>query len=134
MHAKSSSTDLDESSRMHSKVEFNLNQEVSVLQNISDALFTKTPFGLTLQEMYAASYNIGRDTDDYKLYEKLKKTRIIDRNYPELKEDMRLIFDKQLDSLYIKHDRLLKDNEMIAQSSRTSMCTTSGRQRTTSVS
>jgi DNA polymerase III delta prime subunit len=114
MHAKSSSTDLDESSRMHSKVEFNLNQEVSVLQDISDALFTKTPFGLTLQEMYAASYNIGRDTDDYKLYEKLKKTRIIDRNYPELKEDMRLIFDKQLDSLYIKHDRLLKDNEMIA--------------------
>lgn len=114
MHAKSASSDNDENSLKHRTVEFNLNQEVAVLQAISDALFTKTPFGLSLQEMYAASYNIGKDSDDYKLYEKLKSTRIIRRNYPSLREDLKLISEKQLDSLYIKHDKMLKENEMIS--------------------
>lgn len=113
MHLKSASTDCDETSRRHKDVEVDINREVAVLQSISDALFTKQPFGLTLQEMYAASYNIGRESADYKLYEKLKRTNIINRGYPGLREDIKLIKDKQLDVLYLRHLNLVKENEMI---------------------
>jgi Cdc6-like AAA superfamily ATPase len=113
MHVKSASTDYDETSRRHKNVEIDINREIAVLQSISDALFTERPFGLTLQEMYAASYNIGRESDDYKLYEKMKRTGILRRRYPELKEDIRLIKDKQLDILYLRHLNLVKENEMI---------------------
>jgi len=114
MHVKSASTDYDETSRRHKSVEVDINREVATLQEISDALFTEKPFGLTLQEMYAASYNIGRESDDYKLYEKLKRTSILRRRYPELREDVKLIKDKQLDALYLKRLNLVKENEMIA--------------------
>ncbi|MFA5449558.1 MAG: AAA domain-containing protein, partial [Clostridia bacterium] len=113
MHEAASATDYDENKKKHSRVELNIKEELDTLQKISDTLFNKTEFGLTRQEMYAASYNIGKDTSDYKFYEQLKKTPIVRKNYPELRDDLTLITDKSLVSLYIAQRELIKENEMV---------------------
>jgi superfamily I DNA and/or RNA helicase len=110
MHAYSSGKDFDEARLRHTKVEHNIRAEINTLQNISDTLFTKTPFGLTLQEKYAASYNIGAESKDYDFYNTLKKSGIIKRNYPELSEDIKLIKDKSLAKLYVSFEKLLEEN------------------------
>ncbi len=96
------------------KVEGNINEELEVLKSISDTLFTKTPFGLTLQEMYAGSYNIGKETKDYKLYEKLIKSNIINSDYADLSENLRLISDKNLAKFFISQLELIRENEMVS--------------------
>ena len=113
MHAAAYASGYAEEQAYYKKVEFDIRKEVDTLQSISDALFTKTDFGLTLQEMYAGSYNIGKDSKDYKLYNKLLKTPIAGRNYPELKEDLRLIRDKNLARFYLERAELVKTNEMV---------------------
>lgn len=113
MHNLTASIDYNESQMRYQNVSFNIQKEIDTLQSISNTLFTPTSFGLTLQEMYAASYNIGKDGKDYKFYEALKETEIIDRNYPELNEDLRLIADKNLAKLYFSRSELVRENEMI---------------------
>ncbi|MCL2630483.1 MAG: AAA domain-containing protein [Firmicutes bacterium] len=113
MHERTYGRNYDEAHLKHKKTELNIQSELDILQSISDTLFTRTDFGLTLQEMYAASYNIGDNTKDYDFYNGLKNTGVIRRNYPELSEDMRLIEDKDLAKLYISYDSLIKANEMI---------------------
>ena len=114
MHSATLTSNFADSSSKYQKVEGNINQELTVLQSISDTLFTKTDFGLTLQEMYAGSYNIGKDTKDYKLYDKLKKTSIINAQYADLSENLKLIDDKNLAKFYINQIELVKSNEMVS--------------------
>ena len=113
MHSVTLASNYSDNLAKYKKVEGNINQEIEVLQSISDTLFTKTPFGLTLQEMYAGSYNIGKDTKDHKLYEKLIKSKIASSNYYELSENIRLITDKNLAKLFISQLRTIRDNEMV---------------------
>ncbi len=114
MHSVTLASNYSESVAKFQKVEGNINQELDVLKSISDTLFTKTPFGLTLQEMYAGSYNIGKDSKDYKLYGKLCESNIINSLYTELSENLRLISDKHLAKFYIAQTELIRDNEMVS--------------------
>ena len=98
----------------YKNVELDINREIATLESISDTLFTKTKFGLNLQEMYALSYNIGKDSKDYSLYKKLLKTPIIERKYDELYNDVKLINDKNLTEFYLAQIALYKDNPMVA--------------------
>ncbi len=93
--------------------EININREVGTLENISKVLFSPTEFGLSLQEMYAQSYNIGKDSKDYKLYEGLLKTSVARENYPELYEIMRYLKDKDIAKLYIDRQNAVAANPMI---------------------
>ena len=93
--------------------EININKEISTLENISKTLFTPTEFGLSLQEMFAQSYNIGKDTGDYKLYKELINTSIIRENYSELYENLRYINDKNIPKLYVDRQNALSKNPMI---------------------
>lgn len=114
MHSVTLASHYSDSVAKYQKVEGNINQELDVLKSISDTLFTKTSFGLTLQEMYAGSYNIGKDTKDYKLYEKLIKSNIINAKYAELSENLRLISDKNIAKFYISQLELISNNEMVS--------------------
>jgi hypothetical protein len=114
MHEKAFSKDSYDNRLKHSTVEQDIQEEINTLQLISDTLFTPTTFGLTLQEMYAASYNIGKDSRDYEFYNQLQLTNIINRNYPELNADIKLIRDKSLVTLYVKQKELLKENEIVS--------------------
>ncbi len=113
MHAATATADYADKQDYYKKTEFDIRQEIDTLQSISDTLFNRTEFGLTLQEMYAGSYNIGKDTKDYKLYGELKKTDIIEENYPTLNESIKLVNDKNLAKFYLTRVELVKSNEMV---------------------
>ncbi len=108
-HIKNYDVDIHE----HLSVENNIRNELEILNGISSTLFTTTSFGLTLQQMYAASYNIGKNTTDYEFYNKLKDTNIMHRNYPELSKDVQLTKDKSLGKLFVTMWELYNSNEMI---------------------
>lgn len=113
MHTLTLANDYIENQKKYNSNELNINKEIQTLKTISQTLFTKTSFGLNLQEMYAQSYNIGKDTKDYNFYKAMQQTDIINRNYNELHEDLKLIKDKKLARLFTKKIELVKQNPMI---------------------
>ena len=113
MHAQVMREDYRAAQKKFQHNEININREVGTLENISKVLFSPTEFGLSLQEMYAQSYNIGKDSKDYKLYEGLLKTSVAEENYPELYETMRYLKDKNIAKLYIDRQNAVAANPMI---------------------
>ncbi len=96
------------------QVEENLNKEIDELQIISDTLFTSTPFGLTLQEMYTNSAKIGKNSFDYILYKSLLKNQdIMKMDYKKLYSTLRVIKEKNKSSLYYRYIELKKNNPLI---------------------
>ena len=95
-------------------VEEAIDKEVQDLQVISDTLFTKTPFGLTLQEMYANSARIGKTSNDYVLYKQmLKNHEIMKMDYKRLYQTIRVIKEKNKAALYYRYIELKKNNPLI---------------------
>ncbi len=96
------------------QVEENIEKEVKELQVISDALFTKTPFGLSLQEMYANSARIGKTSNDYILYKQmLKDKEIMKMDYKRLYQTIRVIKEKNKSTLYYRYIELKRNNPLI---------------------
>lgn len=114
MHAQCLNNDITYNQKKYQYNESNINKEIQTLQDISDMLFTKREFGLSYQEMYARSHNIGKDTKDYKFYTALLETDIINRNYSELSEDIQVIKDKNFTRLFVDQIALIKKNPMVA--------------------
>ena len=114
LHAQALREDFRATQKKFQNNEASINKEVDILENISKVLFSPTEFGLSLQEMYAQSYNIGKDSKDYRLYEKLLDTPISKMNYQELYDVIRYVSDKKLSDLYIDRQKALKNNPLIA--------------------
>lgn len=113
MHAQVVKENYGDNQKKYQTYEFNINKEIATLEEISDTLFTKTDFGLTLQEMYAQSYNVGKDTKDYKLYTALTETDIVNRKYQPLYDDIKYINDKNIAKLYVDRAELIHKNAMV---------------------
>ncbi len=95
-------------------VENNIKAETKELQTISDALFNKTPFGLSLQEMYTNSAKIGKKSNDYVLYKlMLKNKELMTMDYKCLSSTLRVIREKNKASLYYRYIELKKNNPLI---------------------
>lgn len=98
----------------YEQVEENINKEIEELQVISDTLFTRTPFGLTLQEMYTNSDKIGKNSFDYTLYKlMLKNPDLMNMDYKRLYSTLRIIREKNKSSLYYRYIELKKNNPLI---------------------
>ncbi len=96
------------------QVEKNLNKELEQLQTISNTLFTKTPFGLSLQEMYTNSAKIGKNSFDYALYKQMiKNSYIMKMNYKRIYSTVRVIKEKNKSGLYYRYIMLKKNNPLI---------------------
>lgn len=96
------------------QVEENLKREVGELEIISNTLFTKTPFGLSLQEMYANSARIGKTSNDYVLYKQmLKNHELMKMDYKRLYSTLRVIKEKNKSNLYYRYIELKKNNPLI---------------------
>ncbi len=96
------------------RVEKEIDNEVEELKTISDVLFTKTPFGLTLQEMYANSARIGKTSNDYVLYKlMLKNHEIMKMDYNRIYQTLRVIREKNKSTLYYRYIELKKTNPLI---------------------
>ncbi len=113
MHGQSLRSDNSQNLSKYYNFEDNINNELSILQKISDALSKDTEFGINLQQMYAQSYNIGKDSKDYKLYTELQKTSIISKKYEILREDIDYIKDKNITKLYLTRKNLIAKNPLI---------------------
>ncbi|MCL2570089.1 MAG: AAA domain-containing protein [Firmicutes bacterium] len=91
-----------------------IQNEVSSLQTISDTLFNPTPFGLSLQEMYAMSYVFGKDDKERQIYESmLKNPQIMALKFHELDNTIRIIKEKRKSDLYYKRLEMQAHNPLI---------------------
>ena len=96
------------------QVEESIDKEASDLQVISDTLFTKTSFGLTMQEMYANSARIGKTSNDYVVYKQMLKNReLMKMDYKRLYQTLRVIKEKNKSNLYYRYIELKKNNPLI---------------------
>lgn len=95
-------------------VQRDIDKEVKELETISKTLFNKTEFGLSLQEMYANSAKIGKNSFDYVVYKQmLKNNKIMALNYRELYSTLRIIKEKNKSNLYYRYIQLKKNNPLI---------------------
>ena len=91
-----------------------LRDEENQLKNISDVLFTKTEFGLSLSQMYANSSVIGRKSYDYTIYQNMiENNKLMALNYQRLSEALRLIKEKNKAELYYRYVEEKKINPFI---------------------
>lgn len=98
----------------YKEIEENLNKEVGDLQRISDVLFTKTPFGLTLQQLYSNSAKLGKTSADYEIYKKLISNKdIMKLNFNDFYQAIRVIKEKNKCELYYKYISLKKTNPLV---------------------
>ena len=96
------------------RVEDAIEKEIDELQTISNAMFTKTPFGLSLQEMYTNSAKIGKNSYDYVLYKLMKKNKdLMAMDYQRLHSTLRIIKEKNKANLYYRYIELKKNNPLI---------------------
>ena len=93
--------------------EANLKAETHTLEQLANILLTPTDFGLSLEQMYAQSFSLGKNTSNYKIYESMLKTDIIKLKYDELANTMRVIEEKGKGAVYFKHINIYKQNPLI---------------------
>lgn len=84
------------------------------LKIISDTLFEPTAFGISLQQMYANSHIIGKNTYEYTIYKNLlKNDKIMALNYFDLNDSLRVIKEKNKGEHYYNYLESKKTNPLI---------------------
>ena len=95
-------------------IQKNIDKEIDELEKISDVLFTKTSFGLNLQQMYSNSAKIGKNSADYELYKKLIKNKdLMKLNFNDFYQATRVIVEKNKCELYYKYMYMKKANPLV---------------------
>ena len=98
----------------YNEIQEKLQAEEEQLKIISDVLFQPTEFGLSLQQMYANSQIIGKNSYDYTIYQNmLKNHKLMEMTYPALSESLRLIKEKNKAELYYKFIEAKKNNPFV---------------------
>ncbi len=88
--------------------------EEKELEIISDTLFKPTEFGISLQQMYANSHIIGKNTYEYTVYKNLNNDpEILKLTYQELEEALRVIKEKKKGEHYYNYLEAKKSNPLI---------------------
>ena len=91
----------DRAFREFEEAKKNLEIEETNLKTISDCLTEKTPFGISLQEMYYNSYKIGKKSVEYAIYKDMQKDQqIMALNYQQLEQALSLLKEKNKVELY----------------------------------
>ncbi len=84
------------------------------LKIISDTLFEPTEFGISLQQMYANSHIIGKNTYEYTVYKNIQNApKLLDLTYQELEEALRVIKEKKKGEHYYNYLEAKKNNPII---------------------
>lgn len=94
-------TDVESLERNYNELEQKIQSEVAQLNTIFDTLHQKRPFGLSLAEMYDASYMLQKSSSEYTIYQKLvENPAIMSLTYKELSDALFVIRQKNLENLY----------------------------------
>lgn len=99
----------------YEKIIAELEKEKASLDEIRKTLYSDTDFGITLQNMYEKSYNVGKDTVDYELFVKLKDTPIAEYEYHRLKNAVDEIKSKNLITTYSTYKNYLEKNPIASR-------------------
>ena len=95
-------------------IQKNIDSETAELERISEVLFSKTPFGLTLQQLYSNSARIGKNSADYEIYKKLIKNKeLMKLDFNDFYQATRVISEKNKCDLYYKYMHMKKANPLI---------------------
>lgn len=95
------STANDRAFREFEEAKKNLDAEIEKLNIISNCLTEKTPFGISLQEMYYNSYKIGKKSVEYTIYKDMQKDEhLMALNYQQLEQALSLLKEKNKVELY----------------------------------
>lgn len=88
--------------------------EVAELQTINDVLFTGREYGLTLQQMYANSEIIGKNSRDYIIFQNMRQTEsLMKMTFPVISEAQKKIVDKKKDEMYFRFLEEKQENPLI---------------------
>lgn len=95
-------------------IQKNIDSETAELERISEVLFSRTPFGLTLQQLYSNSARIGKNSADYEIYKKLIKNKeLMKLDFNDFYQATRVISEKNKCDLYYKYMHMKKANPLI---------------------
>ena len=96
------------------ELENKIKKEENNLKVIADCLYTKTEFGLSLQEMYYNSYKIGKKSSEYAIYkDMLKDKKIMALNYEELQDALSICYEQNTPEIYYNFVESKKKNLFI---------------------
>lgn len=92
----------------------NLQVEIGNLNTISSCLTEKTPFGISLQEMYYNSFKIGKKSSEYSIYQEIQKDKnLMQLNYEELTKALSVLQEKNKAEIYYNFVENKKNNPFI---------------------
>ena len=92
----------------------NLDLETNKLNEISNCLTTKTPFGISLQEMYYNSYKIGKKSVEYVIYQAmLTDKNLMSLTYQELENALGLLQEKNKVEIYYDFVEIKNKNPFV---------------------
>lgn len=98
----------------YAELEKRLEVEIGNLNTISDCLNEKTPFGLSLQEMYYNSYKLGKKSMEYALYKEMKKDKqLMSLNYSQLVSALSVLEEKNKAEIYFNYVEEKQKNPFI---------------------
>ena len=93
--------DVQSLEKQYDKLQDQIDAYTAELQTIFDILNTKRPFGLSLSEMYGASYIPAKNTTEYATYKKLTETpELLAMSYEEMKSALDAVIDQNVGTLY----------------------------------
>ena len=91
-----------------------LRQEEATLESIYQLLSEKTPFGLSLSEMYSSSYMLSKNSSEYDIYTHLKENSLLMAlNYEQLRDALFVIKSKSLETMYYNFMQAKEKNPLI---------------------
>ncbi len=103
-HASSMSealVNLDYAEKEYAELEKRIGNEINSLNRIYNVLNDKRQFGLSLAEMYEKSYNISKQSNDYRIYQELiENPDIMALDYKSLADALFVIRSQNLEKLY----------------------------------
>ena len=77
----------EESLSKHQKLNEDISKEVAHLEDLSNTLFNKLPYGTSLQVLYATTPQVKKNTFEYKIYNNLiEDKQLMSFDYTTLKE------------------------------------------------
>ncbi|MBP3592818.1 MAG: DUF4011 domain-containing protein [Clostridia bacterium] len=101
--------DVQDLERQYDKLQEEIDQNTAELQTIFDILNTKRAFGLSLSEMYSASYIPAKNSAEFANYKKLlEHPELLSMSYRDMRDALDAISDQGIGTLYYN---FLQDKE-----------------------
>lgn len=101
--------DVQSLEKEYDKLQDEIDQNTAELQTIFDILNTKRPFGLSLSEMYSASYIPAKNSTEFACYKKLlEHPDLLSMSYQDMRSALDAIQEQSVGSLYYN---FLQDKE-----------------------